>query len=60
MVRVRMVAVELSVGDESVELFNDGQLRVDLHRGSLPAHAALRRRLLREQRRSLVHRLRLE
>jgi len=54
------VVVEMSNGNDSVQLLDNSQLHVDLHRGTLPAHAAVRRRLLGEQRRPLVHRLRLE
>ena len=54
------LGVAVSSADDAVQLRDDRQLRVDLHRGSLPAHAALCCRLLREQRSPLVHRVRLE
>ena len=54
------VAVEVSCYNDTVQLLDDGQLRVDLHRGTLSSHAAVRRRVLGEQRGALVHRPRLE
>ena len=53
-------AVEMSRGDDTVQLRYNGQLRVDLRRGTLPSHAAVRVGLLGEQRCPLVHRLRME
>jgi len=54
------VAVEVSSYNDTVQLLDDGQLRVDLHRGALSSHAAVCRRVLGKQRGALVHRPRLE
>jgi len=54
------VGVEVSRGDDTVQLRHYSQLLVDLHRGTLSSHAAVRRRLLGEHRRALVHRQWLE